>query len=66
MSLISALVSVLRAAPVIERFVLLLGDRIREAKAKANREEKFDHIDAAMRRANGMPDSEAGKRPEAD
>lgn len=51
---------------MIERFVLLLGDRIREAKAKANREEKFDHIDAAMRRANGMPDSEAGKRPEAD
>jgi len=66
MGFISALVSVLRAAPVIERFVLLLGDRIRAARAKANHEEKLDHIDAAMRRANGMQDSKTGERPEAD
>ena len=66
MGFISGLVALLRAAPVLERFVLLLGDRVREAKAKSRHEEKLAHIDAAMR-GDGLPDAGGTrKRPKAD
>jgi hypothetical protein len=66
MGFISGLVALLRAAPVLERFVLLLGDRVREAKAKARYEAKLAHIDAAMR-LHGLPDADGTEqRPDPD
>ena len=51
MGIISALVSVLKAMPVLERLVLAVADGVREAKAKARFEAKLDHIDAAIARS---------------
>jgi hypothetical protein len=65
MGFISGLVALLRAAPVLERFVLLLGDRVREAKAKARYEAKLDHIDSALD-AFILPDGGVEKRRDAD
>lgn len=66
MGFIGALVSVLRAAPVLERFFCAVADAVRERKAKARHHEKLDHIDAAMR-GDGLPDDGgAGERPKAD
>jgi hypothetical protein len=65
MGFISGLVALLRAAPVLERFVLLLGDRVREAKAKARYEAKLDHIDSALD-AFILPDGGVEQRRDAD
>jgi hypothetical protein len=65
MGFISGLVALLRAAPVLERFILLLGDRVREAKAKARYEAKLDHIDSALD-AFILPDGGVEKRRDAD
>ena len=48
MGIISALVSVLKAMPVLERLVLAVADGVRAAKAKARYEAKLDYIDRAV------------------
>ena len=55
MSLISAIVALCKALPVLERLFLSVSDAIREAKAKARYEAKLTHIDNAMR-IHGLPD----------
>ena len=65
MGFISALVSVLRAAPVLERFFCAVADAVRERKAKARYEAKLDHIDDAFN-AFCLPDSGVEQRRGAD
>jgi len=55
MSLISAIVALCKALPVLERLFLSVSDAIREAKAKARYNAKLTHIDNAMR-LHGLPD----------
>ena len=55
MSLISAIVALCKALPVLERLFLSVSDGIREAKAKARYDAKLTHIDNAMR-LHGLPD----------
>ena len=55
MSLISAIVALCKALPVLERLFLSVSDSIREAKAKARYDAKLTHIDNAMR-LHGLPD----------
>jgi len=59
MSLISAIVALCKALPVLERLFLSVSDAIREAKAKARYEAKLTHIDNAMR-LHGLPDGAGG------
>ena len=71
MGIISALVSVLKAMPVLERLVLAVADGVREAKAKARFEAKLDHIDAAIERSRPdwwerMPIGGTEERRDAD
>ena len=54
MSLISAIVALCKALPVLERLFLSVSDAIREAKAKARYDAKLTHIDNAMRTARGV------------
>ena len=54
MQIVSAIIALAKAVPVLERLFLSVADGIREAKAKARYEAKLDHIDAAMR-LHGMP-----------
>lgn len=54
MSLISAIVALCKALPVLERLFLSVSDGIREAKAKARYDAKLTHIDNAMR-LHGLP-----------
>jgi len=56
MSLISAIVALCKALPVLERLFLSVSDGIREAKAKARFDAKLDHINNAMR-LHGLPDA---------
>jgi len=56
MSLISAIVALCKALPVLERLFLSAADAIREAKAKARYEAKLTHIDNAMR-LHGLPNA---------
>jgi len=56
MSLISAIVALCKALPVLERLFLSVSDAIREAKAKARYNAKLTHIDNAMR-LHGLPDA---------
>ena len=65
MGFIGALVSVLKAMPVLERLVLALADGVREAKAKARYEAKLDHIDSALD-AFILQDGGVEKRRDAD
>ena len=65
MGFISALVSVLRAAPVLERFFCAVADAVRERKAKARYEAKLDHIDSALD-AFILPDGGVEKRRDVD
>jgi len=55
MQLVSAIIALAKAVPVLERLFLSDADGILEAKAKARYEAKLDHIDAAMR-LHGLPD----------
>ena len=65
MSFISALVSVLRATPVLERFFCAVADAVRERKAKARYEAKLDHIDDAFN-AFVLPDGGVEQRRGVD
>lgn len=67
MSLISAIVALCKALPVLERLFLSVSDAIREAKAKARYDAKLTHIDNAMR-LHGLPDGSGGvqQHQEAD
>ena len=55
MQIVSAIIALAKAVPVLERLFLSVADGIREAKAKARYEAKLDHIDAALR-LHGLPD----------
>jgi hypothetical protein len=71
MGFISGLVSLLRAAPVLERFFCAVADAIRERKAKTRYDEKLDYIDRTIlehHRADWerVQDSETGQRPDPD
>jgi hypothetical protein len=55
MGLVSAIVALCKAVPILERLFLGVADAVREAKAKARYEAKLDHIDAAMRLAGRLP-----------
>ena len=66
MGIISALVSVLKAMPVLERLVLAVADGVREAKAKSRHESKLAHIDAAIGLHRVPDDGGAGQRPDPD
>ncbi len=59
MSLVSAIVALCKALPVLERLFLSVSDAIREAKAKARYDAKLTHIDNAMR-LHGLPDGAGG------
>lgn len=48
MSLVSALVALLRAVPSLERLVLRVADLVRETQAKSRHEAKIDNIDALI------------------
>ena len=66
MQIVSAIIALAKAVPVLERLFLSVADGIREAKAKSRFEAKLDHIDAAMR-LHGLPDAGGTQqRPEAD
>ena len=56
MQIVSAIIALAKAVPVLERLFLSVADGIREAKAKARYEAKLDHIDAALR-LHGLPDA---------
>ena len=56
MQIVSAIIALAKAVPVLERLFLSVADGIREARAKARYEAKFDHIDAALR-LHGLPDA---------
>ena len=55
MQIVSAIIALAKAVPVLERLFLSVADGIREARAKSRFEAKLDHIDAAMR-LHGLPD----------
>ena len=66
MQIVSAIIALAKAVPVLERLFLSVADGIREAKAKSRFEAKLDHIDAAMR-LHGLPDAGGiQQRPEVD
>ena len=66
MQIVSAIIALAKAVPVLERLFLSVADGIREAKAKARYEAKLDHIDAALR-LRGLPDgSRVQQHQEAD
>ena len=48
MSLVSAIIALCKAVPVLERLFLQIADALREAKAKANYEDKLSAIDSAV------------------
>lgn len=52
MGLVSAIVALCKAVPILERLFLGVADAVREANAKAMFNAKLDHIDAAMRNAS--------------
>ena len=54
MGLVSAIVALCKAVPILERLFLGVADAVREAKAKARYEAKLDHIDAAMHNASSI------------
>ena len=56
MQIVSAIIALAKAVPVLERLFLSVADGIREAKAKARYEAKLDHIDAALR-LHGLPNA---------
>ena len=65
MKLISAIVALIKAVPVLERLFNLVADRLHEAKAKSRYDEKLDSIDAAMR-SDSVQDSGTEQREETD
>ena len=66
MQIVSAIIALAKAVPVLERLFLSVADGIREARAKSRFEAKLDHIDAAMR-LHGLPDaSGVQQRAKAD
>ena len=48
MSLVSAIIALCKAVPILERLFLQIADGIKEAKAKARYEDKLSAIDAAV------------------
>ena len=64
MQIVSAIIALAKAVPVLERLFLSVADGIREAKAKARYEAKLDHIDAALR-LHGLPDSSGVQQHQA-
>ena len=65
MKLISAIVALIKAVPVLERLFNLVADRLHESKAQSRYEEKLDAIDDAMR-SNGVQDSETKQCEQTD
>ena len=47
-NLVSAIVALCKALPVLEKVFLIVAARIREAKAKSNYEDKLSEIDSAI------------------
>ena len=54
MGLVSAIVALCKAVPILERLFLGVADAVREANAKAMFNAKLDHIDTAMRNASSI------------
>ena len=65
MGLVSAIVALCKAVPVLERLFLGVADAVREAKAKARYEAKLDHIDDAFN-AFVLPDGGVEQRRGVD
>ena len=65
MGLVSAIVALCKAVPVLERLFLGVADAVREAKAKARYEAKLDHIDDAFN-AFVLPDGGVEQRRDVD
>ncbi len=57
MSLVSAIIALCKAVPVLERLFLQIADALREAKAKARYEDKLSAIDDAVGK-HRLPKSE--------
>ena len=64
MGLVSAIIALCKAVPVMERLFLGVADGIREAKAKARFEAKLDYIGDAIAAANRLPDDQGTGRRE--
>tara|TARA_R100000655_G_scaffold106160_1_gene155107 strand:- start:257 stop:544 length:288 start_codon:yes stop_codon:yes gene_type:complete len=60
--ILTAIIALCKAVPVLERLFLGVASGIKEAKAKARYDEKLDTIDSAVANARatwyGMPDDE--------
>ena len=65
MGLVSAIVALCKAVPILERLFLGVADAVREAKAKARYEAKLDHIDDAFN-AFVLPDGGVEQRRGVD
>jgi len=65
---ISAIVSLLKAIPSLERLFLKIADGLKEQQASNRRDEKYDQIDARIAAAiRGMrPNEEVQQRQHAD
>ena len=68
MGFISAIVSLLKAIPSLERLFLKIADGLKEQQASNRRDEKYDQIDARIAAASrGMrPNEEVQQRQHAD
>ena len=68
MGFISAIVSLLKAIPSLERLFLKIADGLKEQQASNRRDEKYDQIDARIAAAiRGMrPNEEVQQRQHAD
>jgi len=65
MGLVSAIVALCKAVPILERLFLGVADAVREAKAKARYEAKLDHIDDSFN-AFVLPDGGVEQRRGVD
>ena len=65
MGLVSAIVALCKAVPVLERLLFSVAAAVKEAKAKARYEAKLDHIDDAFN-AFVLPDGGVEQRRDVD
>ena len=65
MGLVSAIVALCKAVPVLERLLFSVAAAVKEAKAKARDEAKLDHIDDAFN-AFVLPDGGVEQRRGVD
>ena len=65
MGLVSAIVALCKAVPVLERLLFSVAAAVKEAKAKARYETKLDHIDDAFN-AFVLPDGGVEQRRDVD